>query len=236
METLCKPDCELCGGSGMIRGDVPESDPRFGQILPCPRRPLASLITDCGLVFEELESLDPADLLPVNDAGKAWDAIAGVIARGYGIVYLYGPVGVGKTTLIKTALVSWLRQVVHPSVSYLGHYRRGVYRPMSYIVEALRSAFDNKQQNDEGAIGYWNNLRFLALDELDKVRGTEFALEQRFALIDARYNAAVSKSGITLIAGQVAPVEYGQYIQDRLCDGRNFVIEMAGKSLRPAQE
>jgi len=31
------PDCTLCHGTGVIRLDVPETDPDYGRSLPCPR-------------------------------------------------------------------------------------------------------------------------------------------------------------------------------------------------------
>lgn len=152
-------------------------------------------------------------------------AVQRVIEKGYGWVFLWGDYGLAKTLILKIALVEYARATHKP----------GSYVRMAEIIDHLRGAFDAKNPSEESVsrLDTWSSLPFLAIDELDKVRETEYSTERRFVLMDRRYEDACRQKSITVMASNVAPSSFEGYLADRIHDGRFEVVELKGKSARP---
>lgn len=225
--SACAPDCKVCGGLGWVTGDYEITDPRFGKILPCPN-------ADIYLIYGAKLGIDKSIMgltwKGINENGNARAAARAVydtLERGYGMVYLWGAAGTGKTRILKTAVAEWLRLTRRPAA----------YTSMSDIIDYLRASFDTENASEQAAarMDFYSTTPLLAIDEVDKMRGTEYANEKRFTLFDRRYELAAREQGVTLMASNSDPHDFlDDYSIDRIYDGRNVVIKMTGQSARPA--
>jgi DNA replication protein DnaC len=231
---MCDSNCPVCNGIGWVRLDLPVGDPKFGKLVPCPNADRSEFAeyTNSGLCREEYsKTLD--DLDDLNDTDKAIQIVKKVLKRGYGMVYLYGQYGIAKSAILKAAVAEYLRDNLENAV-YAN--TKAVYVNMGPLIESTRLAWDGAgKYSDADLMRRCMTAKLLSLDELDKIRGTEYAEEQRFMVLDGRYEMAVNQEAITLLAGNASPAEYGGYLEDRFRDGRVDTVHMAGKSVRPAQ-
>ena len=228
-QSACRPDCAVCGGLGWVMRDYPITDARFGKISPCPNADIYRIYgAKTGLDKSEM-SLAWGTIKDNGNARRAARAVYDVLEQGFGMVYLWGPAGTGKTRILKTAVAQWMLTRRQPAA----------YAGMSDIVDYLRAAFDAENASDQAAsrMFYYSTTPLLAIDEVDKMRGTEFASEKRFALLDRRYELAARENGVTLMASNSNPREFlNDYILSRLNDGRNAVIQMTGADVRPSMK
>jgi DNA replication protein DnaC len=234
-DTLCYPDCPNCGGVGYVRYDVPTWDPRFGKLQICPnaqRRALEiSLETGdidprVGLLPEEIREMN-WDLIHdgINDAPKALQAVRSAYNAGHGMVFLYGASGQAKTLLLKIAVALAFRDG-----------RTAAYADMRAVLDDIRLAYDekeNKQSELVRRMEWWLSRQVLAIDELDKVNSTDWAVERIFHLIDQRYQRAVRGEALTIIAANYNRLdELSSYLRSRIEDNRfaarGWVIRLEG--------
>ncbi len=241
----CREDCPICLGNGFVRFDVTETDPRFGRLDPCPNMPVEKRHFEWrnGLYLDEEEQLSwdyvkdwPLERLAVNGqavrpatALRARDGVRRYVEQGYGMIYLYGSYGIAKSLLIKIAVAEALRSG-----------SPAAYARMSEILDNLRMAFDEKDSNQAAMrrMGHWASVPVLAIDELEKINPTEWVAERLFQLFDRRYNDALRRQSLTLIASNKRPEEIGgdlaYAIASRVHDGRCLYVEMTGSDARPA--
>lgn len=221
--------CSVCDGIQFISmGDFEIGDPRFGKTKPCPKcNPrhiqhadrFGMLASDYDLEWDCL--LD----LPDSNAQAIARQVREVVERGYGGVYLHGGYGMAKTAILKIAAAEWLRSGRH-----------GAYLLFSDLLDEIRAGFDK----DTSASAYerlreWSSYPFLAIDELDKARATEFMQETQFRLLDRRYER-VTRAGetVTLIASNEPPDSLPPALRSRLSDPRFMtVLELTGRDARP---
>lgn len=225
----CKPDCEICGGVGVIRYDVEVTHPEFGKLHPCPNLDKKQLphYSRSGLHKSEQEFTwgDVWDL-PDSNMQKAIQAVKMSLDRRYGFIFISGTWGNGKSHLLKVAV----------SLS-LAKGRKASYVNTADVIEVMReSQFDPDMDNAKHDIEYWANCQVLALDEFDKVRDTEYATEKRFRLLDARYVMATRMQNVTILASNTPANQFHGEIHSRLNDGRAQIIELSGKDVRPAMD
>jgi DNA replication protein DnaC len=102
------------------------------------------------------------------------------------------------------------------------------YTRMAEIIDHLRGSFDAKNPSEESTarLDMWSELPFLAIDEFDRVRSTEYATERRFVLMDRRYEQACRQRSITLMASNCTPDDLEGYLADRIYDGRFKVVHL----------
>lgn len=121
-------------------------------------------------------SLDELQLTPRNakaiSRARAW--VAGEVP---GLLFT-GPVGTGKTTIAAAAV--WERQLHTPT--------RWASVPIM-LANSLR-AFDDEER--VAAVDAISGKGSLALDDLDKAKGSEWVAQQLFAAIDSRIAGARS--------------------------------------------
>ncbi len=227
MNSLCKTECPTCGGTGLVRHELELQHPEFGKLCPCPEIPKRKLPDFDKTGLDQMDyDLGWNKVFKLGDTSLGIDAVKEVLERGYGCVFLYGSHGLAKTLILKVATSVMFRRA-----------GSGVaYRNMTGVLDDLRSQYDNDrgQQAFAERMRYWQEIPFLALDELDKCGSKDFAIEKRFELLDGRYNLAVYKKGITLIAANAKIETFGPYLADRFRDGRNIIVELGGPSARPS--
>lgn len=256
--SACIPDCPICGGVGFFKMDLELRHPFFGKLLECPNVPAANSSTwkRSGLQDEEFD-LDPDAMLDVNEFENVRKSVDVILQRGYGFVYLWGEYGTGKTTFLRSLVASFLRRkylssagnhkeyferLYHPNVDdvrvVLMQYGGAAYLKTSVLIETIKKhEFNPDRDNDRRDIEFWVNAKLLVLDEFDKVRETPYVSEKRFEFFDERYEQAIRKKSITIMAGNLDPqVALEGYIYDRLRDKRSTILWSGDKSFRPVAE
>ena len=93
-------------------------------------------------------------------------------------LYIAGDVGTGKTFLASCLCTDLIRR---------GH--RVLWRNVSDVLREIRASFDDRKVKEAEVIARFTKPRVLVLDDLGKERPTEWALEQLFSIINARYDA-----------------------------------------------
>lgn len=231
----CSPACPECNGIGYIRFDVPVGHPKFGKVDRCPnarvRTHEKSLQADeidprIGLTADELRNLN-WDLVKkgVNQADQACEVTRRAYMSGYGMVFMYGGYGQGKSLVLKIAVAAALNKG-----------KRAAYANLASVLDDIRTAYDereNKMTELVRRMEWWASLGVLAIDELDKVGQTEWARERIFQLLDARYQRAVRQEALTVIAANYQSTdELSGYLKSRIEDNRfvanRYVIHLKG--------
>lgn len=92
-------------------------------------------------------------------------------------LYVVGDIGVGKTFLCSCLCTDLVRKG-----------KRVVWRNMSEVLREIRACFDNKALKESEVIKSFVRPQVLVLDDLGKERPTEWAVEQLFAIVNARYD------------------------------------------------
>lgn len=215
----CVWNCPHCLGYGWIRnGD--------GTVRACPKMTSVDLtdVAKYGLTPAEANQMNWSGVYNINNTTSAVEQTIEAIHKGHGLVTLYGTYGNGKTTILKTAVATVLRDG-----------RAGAYVGMSEILDDLRAGFDfnSKTQTESERLKWWSSVEILAIDELDRIRETPYVQERQFNLLNARYVGALRHETVTLIAMNEDPSKLPAYLYDRLRDGRFSIVRLDGGSIRP---
>lgn len=231
----CFPSCPECGGIGYLRLDVPVGHPKFGKLERCPRaQALAvekSLQTDeidprLGLTADELHDLS-WDFVKrgVNQADRAGEIAKRAYMTGYGMVFLHGGFGQGKSLVLKITVATALNEG-----------KRAAFANLAGVLDDIRIAYDereNKMTELVRRMEWWTSLDVLAIDELDKVGQTDWARERIFQLLDMRYQHAIRQEALTVIASNHENLdELSGYLKSRIEDNRfaanGYILHLKG--------
>lgn len=232
-----RPVCPDCGGQGFVGYDVQPGHRLFGKVQPCPNeqyhgaervKRLAGL---SGLYPGDLKRR-LSDIAPMPGNEKALRAANEFLDNPYGWLYLWGGPGNAKSEIL-IAIVNELN---------LSGRGPAVYIKFSTLVNKMREAFTEqahrqkflatgKGLDDLENLGYIDrfelikSIKVLAIDELDKVRMTDFAQEFRFDFFDERHRQAIHGETMTVFASQSKPDEMPSPLKSRFNDGRFKVVE-----------
>jgi DNA replication protein DnaC len=224
---------------GFVRYDVPVEHPSFGKPIPCanpvhqPAR-LERLAAVSGLHGDDLNiSLDDIRLDPGNR--DMVTAAREVLDDYYGWIYLWGGPGNAKTVVLK-AMINAANQAGRGPA---------MYTSFTTLVNWMRDSFREQKAKDAdpfanmGYIERFERIKaipFLAIDEMDKARSTEFADEFRFSFLDERYQQALRGETVTVFASNSSPGSLPPALMDRVRDGRFKVIQVTTPSFRPGMQ
>lgn len=227
-ERACRPDCEICGGVGFVRYDVPLDHFMFGKIEPCPNAINSQFAVPgrFGLRYDEQRELTWKSLDNYNNSVDIASRIAQELNDHTGAwIFLHGTWGVAKSLILKIAVAEGLRSGRHSH-----------YVSMVDILDDLRMAFDEEDQASvlNERITRWSTIPFLAIDEFEKTNPTPWVMERMFQIFDRRYNLAVHEQAATLIASNQRPSDFRPEFESRIMDGRGLVLELRGQDIRPA--
>lgn len=234
-DILCDPQCPTCGGGGFFRYDVPVTDPQFGKLIPCP-----------NYIAKKASSMDPSEFgLESADLDLDWshvkskighlrlegtravEAVRPKFEQGHGMIALLGSYGQGKTLVGKILIAKALKSG-----------KRAAYANMSQILDNIRLAFDETERKNQELLRrmeHWIALDVLFIDELDRVNGTEWAMDRMFQLLDQRYTRAIREKALTVIASNKGTDELDGYLVSRLKDNRlGPVVWLNGDDARGA--
>ena len=231
----CFPSCPECGGIGYLRLDVPVGHPKFGKLERCPRAQTLAVEKSLqagevdpriGLTADELRDLS-WNLVKrgVNQADRAGEITKRAYMSGYGMVFLHGGFGQGKSLVLKIAVATAL---------YEG--KRAAYANLAGVLDDIRIAYDereNKMTELVRRMEWWTSLDVLAIDELDKVGQTDWARERIFQLLDERYQRAIRQEALTVIASNHGSLdELSGYLKSRIEDNRfaanGYILHLKG--------
>jgi DNA replication protein DnaC len=140
-----------------------------------------------------------------------------------GFVLLAGPYGCGKSHLLVAAINAAVK-----------NNKTALYIDSARMLSAIRSTFGGNNSTTELMVmSRFSQVRVLAIDELDRVGGTDWATATLFQIINDRYNGAAHGTGLdtrlTLMATNSKFKSLDSYLQSRLNDKNHAsVYEMWG--------
>jgi chromosomal replication initiation ATPase DnaA len=178
----------------------------------------------CGLE-EADKQISKEDFRILTGKQAAHQAVINLLAMSKlpnGFVTFWGTFGVGKSLLLKI-LVNEFRMV-------------GVmakYISLADLLATAREKFGESAGSVESVIDYYRNLLVLAVDEVDRVNLTPWAMETTYRLIDSRFNSR--NRLLTVVACNLSPLQMPEnlgYLASRMRGG--LVVEVGGADLRPA--
>lgn len=200
-----------------------------GQVFDCPvcnengRDRLLRLWEGSGLTIPE-RAWRPDYLngrLGKAEAVAAAHELLASCPKPVGWVSFFGEYGVGKSGLLKSLVAACVRAGVS------ARYVRG-----ADILSETRSTYDDKSAESERALVLrYGRYQFLAVDEVDRVSGTEWARSTLFTLLDDRYTRRDAVA--TAIATNAEPGGMGElwgYLESRMKDGARVIV--GGDDLR----
>jgi len=214
-------ECSLCGGLGWVRLEVPYGHAEFGQARPCPcglvaRRRLQRIDAVFGFT-PQLQAESFATLIPIEGSEEAIEATHHYVAHPSGWLYLWGPVGDGKTKLLAIA-INALRasgyEAVFCVVPELLSYLRATFEPDSPV--RFDETFD-----------YLKSAPLLGLDDLGAESPSPWVNELLYELFGWRYRAELP----TIVTSNARP----ELIRDprlasRLRDVRLCTVAYCGRT------
>ena len=199
-------DCKRCGGIGWVKYDVPINDSRFGKLFPCScmkgelaRRRQDKLREITNLTGSELSGMtfdkfDPNKCVAPFQENREKRIEETRIVRAQmvevkrlcveyaenpkGWLILQGNVGSGKTMLAcAIANEQWKNN------------RSAHYETAPDILSMLREGY--KTDSFDERMKLLADIDLLVLDDLGAERGTEWAEEQLYVLLNNRYRSAL---------------------------------------------
>jgi hypothetical protein len=200
-------DCPVCMASGN-RPDV-----------------IATMLDDCGLEPEEtawrLDYLNgiAGKEMALAEAGE----MLATIPSPNGMLLLFGDYGVGKSGVLKCMTSTFVRAGV-----------KAKYMRASDILASIRSSYDSNTMTEDKIMQSLQRYGFLAIDEIDRIPSTEWAMATLFTILDRRYNTRLRCS--TALATNLMPDNMSgdwEYLSSRLMDGRR--VPVGGISFRGTQ-
>jgi len=219
--------------------DVEPDHSQFGKPIPCddpshnPER-LERLQSINGLLGSDLD-IRLSHIAQTDDNAEMLNKCQAMIDDPKGWLYLWGGSGNAKSVALM-AMVNEINEAGDGPAMYV---------KFSTLINWMRDSFREQKQLDNdpyanlGYIERFNRLKdikFLAIDELDKVRETGFADEFRFDFLDERYNQALKRETVTVFASNVDPETLPPAILDRVRDGRFSIVHNRQGSARPAMK
>lgn len=215
----CSPDCTICHGIGWYSKDVQYPHPDFGVLFECPT--MASKIWDetLGITQDEGALLDWRNFKQTETIKTLQPVLTNLMHKGYGMLYIWGKPGLGKTMAIKSATI-------------YAHYKHGMtakYATHATLFNWLRSAYDTDRGQEEyqSRLAVLERLKWLAVDEIGRDRANDFSKSTLSDILDKRYVSGIAHKSVTIFIGNSAPSVYlDDYQVDRIEDKRNKVIHL----------
>ena len=185
-----KDVCPICGGLGLVKRDLPITDPNFGKFEVCEcqkenrqRSSVQRLYTISNLdAYRDMTfaSFDISGLNNKNEVNNTLE-VAFNTTQNYarhlnGWLLLMGSYGCGKTHL--AAAVA--NEVISMGVQTL-------FLTVPDLLDWLRYSFSSEENSYESRFEEIKNIRFLVLDDFGTQNTTPWAREKLFQIINHRY-------------------------------------------------
>jgi DNA replication protein DnaC len=185
------PDCEICGGIGFVRQELPIGHPDFGRLQVCSCRArevelearrrlyrLSNLESFKHLTFETFKPRGQHGLSQ-NQAMSLESAYSAAMYYSQhldGWLLLSGEYGSGKTHLA-AAVANAVVDLGFPTL----------FLTVPDLLDWLRFSYDSSETSFEERFDEIRNIRLLVLDDLGTQNATPWAQEKLFQIINHRY-------------------------------------------------
>lgn len=209
-------ECAECGGAGFVRVAVRTGMP---QPVPCASCVTAEQVAALAGIPPRYRQASFANFRPIEGKRGAWE-----MARqwdGAGGFVLVGANGTGKTHLACALLRRELARQVP-----------GRFVDVAQFLAEAKSRFGGEGEQAQAYIDRIARTPLLLIDDLGKERGTGWAQEVMWTLLNGRYSATLPTLITTNLDFEELAESYGAAIADRLRDYQ--WIEVGGKSMRGA--
>jgi DNA replication protein DnaC len=190
-ESLGRPDCPICGGSGYVRVERPVGDPDFGrlEICSCRQAQVRAHIRQRLFSLSRLDQLQHLTFSTFRSRGRpgigdkqqeslqaAFDACRDYARRLDGWLLLTGTFGSGKTHLA-AAIANEAVEIGVPTL----------FLTVPDLLDTLRASFDAEDTSFEEAFERVRSAPLLILDDFGTHNATEWAREKLFQILNHRY-------------------------------------------------
>lgn len=200
------PLCDTCSDRLEAEEEQRETAEKFRDRLSASQLPRALH----GFEFREMIVTDGRK--PAIEAARAWASESE--AKG---LCLFGGVGAGKTRCAATA--TWQR-LKRAHVTWVS---------MPILIAQLGAAFSDAARRE--AIGVLTGTGALVLDDLDKIKPSEWAVTQVFAALDKRIQAGAPLLVTTNKTPTQLGEQFGEPVMSRIV-GYCRVLELPGRDMR----
>ena len=217
MTMNCNSDCPICHGMGWVL--VGENGAAI-----CPNLPVSYKNT--GVIESDREVpylLERTQ--PLIQIGKELKALR---EQGFGMLWIQGGYGIGKSVMAKAATVEVLKQ--RKSALFIRQFE---------MINKIRASFseDNGQALVLQRIAELCDKDWLVIDEIGRINTTTFSEETMGGIIDTRYQQALEQKTMTVLISNNEPEEVlPDYIADRIRDVKCKMLVVIGESLRREKE
>ncbi len=219
-----KDVCPICGGLGLVKRDLPISDPNFGRFEVCEcqkenqqRSTVQRLYTISNLDAYRDMTFASFDISGLNNKDEvnntlevAFNTTQNYARHLNGWLLLMGSYGCGKTHL--AAAIA--NEVVSMGVQTL-------FLTVPDLLDWLRYSFGSQETSYESRFEEIKNIRFLVLDDLGTQNTTPWAREKLFQILNHRYTHKLP----TVITTNTALNEIDERMASRMQD-RELVIKL----------
>lgn len=219
------PACPKCNDLGWV--SVPRNDVPGSRLIECECKTsehIARMQAICGLTGAELSaSLHDLDAKPHTDTARMIAAAQRFIDSPGRILTIYGKCGNAKTVVLQSIVNACLARnigAIYTTFYDLVGYVREAYQP-----DATNSAWYRMHRLQDVPV--------LCIDELDKVKVTEWVFEVETQLFDTRYRRGISGELGTVLAMNGDIEDLPEHLLSRLRDGRNVIVRNNDRDMRP---
>jgi len=224
--------CMMRPGTGMMRLDgLPTGHPNFGDLMRCPacngEVPYPKWLQENSGLAGQLKGYKFLDWRAEPEREPARKAAISFLENPTGWLTFWGLYGRGKTFLLAAICNALAERKVH-----------AYYRTTSALLQSFRNTYnDDSEVAFDYAFEKMAGVKVLLLDELDKVKMTDWAREKLFDLLDRRYVECGTHGTVLAMNAKpgMLPVDLG-YLVSRIEAKRFRCVEVEGADVRRYQE
>jgi DNA replication protein DnaC len=185
------PTCDICGGSGYLRRDLPIGHPDFGKLIVCGCREgrinrslhnhlfaLSNLQELKHLTFDNFSPRGRVGLraAQAESLEQAYNQSRYFAETRKGWLVLSGKFGCGKTHLA-AAIANFAVDIGMPTL----------FLTVPDLLDNLRFSYDNPESTFESRFDEIRNAPLLIMDDFGTQNATEWAQEKLFQILNFRY-------------------------------------------------
>lgn len=194
-----------------------------GRAVPCPDNCATAAADDriariCGIPPDQRNTNFKLNFHPAQMLAAVKIEEFATMEYPSGFILLAGPYGCGKSHLLVAAINAAVK-----------NSKTALYIDSARMLTAIRSTFGSKEETTELMVmDRFSQVRVLAIDELDRVGGTDWATAALFQILNDRYNGAAHGAGLnsrlTIMATNSQFKELDGFLQSRLHDSKHSKI------------